>query len=118
MPLKFLADECVHKKIVLTLREHGYLVEYISEIDPGLDDHEIVKLATQESAILITEDSDFGEWVFVHNYNNTGVVFLRYVTGELDEIEAAILKVISKYKDNLYKKFIVITTKKIRIREI
>ena len=40
--------------------EHGYLVEYISEINPGLDDHEIVKLATKKSAILITEDSDFG----------------------------------------------------------
>jgi predicted nuclease of predicted toxin-antitoxin system len=52
--------------IVSALRENRYSVDYISEVNPGLSDHEIVKTVSQNSAILITEDSDFGEWVFVH----------------------------------------------------
>ncbi len=118
MPLKLFADECVHKNIVSSLRENGYSVNYISESNPGISDHEIVKMAARESAIVITEDSDFGEWVFVHKYKNIGVVFLRYSTDELAAIINAVLTVISKYQQELFKKFIVITPKKIRIREI
>ena len=118
MHLKIFADECVHKNIVTALRENGFEVGYISEVKPGLSDHEIVKLAAKNSAILITEDSDFGEWVFVHGYKNLGVFFLRYNVDELESIIHAVLKVILKYKNNLFKKFIVITSTKIRIREI
>jgi len=75
-------------------------------------------MVNENSAILITEDSDFGEWVFVHGYNNVGVIFLRYNVDELEEIKNALLKVILKYKDELFKKFIVVTSQKIRIREI
>ncbi len=87
-------------------------------MNPGLSDHEIVKIVSKSSAILITEDSDFGEWVFVHGYRNVGVVFLRYSSNELEAIIKAMLKVVLKYKDDLFKKFIVITSQKIRIREI
>lgn len=118
MPLKFFADECLHKKIVTALRENGYSTEYISELQPGLSDHEIVKIVSQNSAILITEDSDFGEWVFVHGYKNVGVIFIRYRPNEIEKMTNVILKVILKYKDELFKKFIVLTTQKIRIREI
>lgn len=118
MPLKLFADECVHKSIVSALREDKYSVDYISEITPGISDHEIVKKVSQESGILVTEDSDFGEWVFVHGYKNVGVIFLRYSSDELADITKAILQVVHKYKDDLFKKFIVITSKKIRIREI
>jgi len=118
LSLKIIADECVHGEIVALLREKEFQVDYISEISPGLSDFEIVKLVSKKSAILITEDSDFGEWVFVHDYKNIGVIFLRYKANELEEIKQAILKVIIKYQKNLYKKFIVITGTKLRIREI
>ena len=75
-------------------------------------------MVSQNSAILITEDNDFGEWVFVHGYKNVGVIFLRYNPIELNEINKAIIKVLEKYEERLFKKFIVITSKKIRIREI
>ncbi len=115
---KIIADECVHGEIAAFLREKEFQVDYISEISPGLSDFEIIKLVSNKSAILITEDSDFGEWVFVHDYKNIGVIFLRYKANELEEIKQAILKVILKYQKNLFKKFIVITGTKLRIREL
>ncbi len=118
MPLNLFADECVHKRIVDALRRNGYQVDYISETNPGLSDSAIVDLVSKKSAILITEDSDFGEWVFVHGYKNIGVVFLRYKTDELESIIQAVLKVILKFEKKMFKKFIVITSKKYRIREI
>jgi len=118
LSLKLFADECVHSEIVKALREQNYQVDYITEVSPGLSDYEIVTLVSQNSAILITEDSDFGEWVFVHRYKNIGVIFLRYKIDELELIKQAILKVIHKYRNDLFKKFIVITGTKLRIRDI
>jgi predicted nuclease of predicted toxin-antitoxin system len=118
LPLNFVADECVHRKIVTTLREQGHAVNYIAESNRDVSDHEIIEIVTQQSAILVTEDSDFGEWVFVHGYNNVGVVFLRFNAEELDEINQSIIKIVNKYKQELFKKFIVITPTKFRIREI
>ncbi len=44
----------------------------------GISDKEVLNLAREFNAILITEDSDFGEWVFAHREKITGVIFLRY----------------------------------------
>jgi predicted nuclease of predicted toxin-antitoxin system len=118
LPLRLYADECVHKAIVLKLREHGFHIEYLAEEKFGLSDAEIVKLISEDSGVLITEDSDFGEWVFVHGYKNIGVIFLRYKKDEVEIIADSIIKIIEKLNERLFKKFIVLTVNKIRIREL
>jgi predicted nuclease of predicted toxin-antitoxin system len=118
LSLSFFVDECVHKRIVSTLRDNGYTVKYVAEEMSGFSDHNIVKLVNDNASILITEDSDFGEWVFVHGYKNVGVIFLRYEKDDLEEITRALLNVINKYDRLLFKKFVVISKNKMRIREI
>jgi predicted nuclease of predicted toxin-antitoxin system len=118
LSLSLFVDECVHKRIVSTLRDKGYTVKYVAEEMSGLSDHDLVKQVSDNASILITEDSDFGEWVFVHGYKNVGVIFLRYEKHDLAGIIRALLNVINKYDRLLFKKFIVISKNKIRIREI
>ena len=60
-----IADECVNGKLVTALREVGYEVSYISEVDSGIPDIEVLKTSENLKGVLITEDSDFGEWVLL-----------------------------------------------------
>ena len=118
MSLNLFGDECVHGGIVSHLRKYGFNVNYIAEVAPGISDHKIVEWINRESGILITEDSDYGKWVFVHKYQNLGVIYLRYFKEELGKISETLVSLINDKKESLYKSFVVVTTKKIRIRQI
>lgn len=118
MDLKILADESVDFRIVNQLANKGFEVISVLQNYQGILDKEVLKLARQYNALLLTEDSDFGEWIFAHRERAVGVIFLRYKSGEYINISHSLLKVLNKYGASLYGKFVVITTKKIRIRQI
>lgn len=84
----------------------------------GIFDKEILNLAREFNTILITEDSDFGEWVFAHKENITGVIFLRYKAWDFQNITSSLIALLNKYGTDLYGKFTVVTTKKIRMRSL
>jgi len=69
-----IADENIDAQIVEKLRENGYTVLYIRELDPGISDDEVLNLANQNSAVLITNDKDFGELVFRLRRVTAGVI--------------------------------------------
>lgn len=62
--MKLLADQNVHRRVVLRLREAGYDVEFILETMPGRLDPEILARADIGALIFITGDKGFGNWVF------------------------------------------------------
>jgi len=43
-----------------------------------MTDFNILKTATNDNRILLTEDKDFGEWVFAHKSETLGVILIRY----------------------------------------
>lgn len=118
MPLKLLADESLDFRLIRHLRESGYNVESVAETNPSIADQKVLSWAFEEEALLLTEDSDFGEWVFAHRHPQTGVVFLRYQPIDIDQIFTALVTVLQRYGAALKHKFVVITVKKIRIREV
>lgn len=118
MHLKLLADESLDFRIVVKLRDMGFDVISVLREYQGVSDKRVLELARQHNAILITEDSDFGEWVFAHKEKNVSVVFLRYKHEQIEGISSSLIKLINKYQTELYGKFVVITVRKIRIREI
>ncbi|MEH2408585.1 DUF5615 family PIN-like protein [Nostoc sp.] len=59
--MKFLGDENLDWQIVERLRLDGHEVLYVMEIQSGITDDEVLNLANNESAILLTSDKDFGE---------------------------------------------------------
>lgn len=118
MKLLLLADESVNLKIVKILRNHGIEVLAVAEMRPGISDAAVLQLSFESQALLLTEDRDFGEWVFAHKAATLGVIYLRYQVKEFIDITAALIKVLSAYHHSLYGKFVVITANKIRIREL
>jgi predicted nuclease of predicted toxin-antitoxin system len=115
---RIIVDESVDIRIVNKLRKENYNIISILEEYRSIPDKEVLKLAQKHEAILLTEDSDFGEWVFSHKKRGFGVIFLRYKPHDLEKILNSLLLILSKYKDTLFNKFAVIKTTKIRIREI
>jgi len=112
-----VADECVNFNIIRKLRDNGFEVYSILESNSGSSDEKVIAIAKEKKAILLTEDSDFGEWVFAHKIKDISVVFLRYSSSDLAFFSQTIINIFSR-KEALYGKFIVLTHKKIRIREI
>lgn len=118
MPLRIVADEDVDYRIIQRIRKFGYDVFSVMEEKRGICDKDVLKEAKTRKALLLTEDSDFGEWVFVHRVKTIGVIFLRYHHSTYQEISDTLIQVLEGYGESLYKKFVVITLKKIRIREL
>ena len=116
--MNFLADESVDRQIVDALREDGHAVLYVTEMDPGISDDEVLDKAEKGSAILITADKDFGELVFRQQQITKGVVLVR-LAGLLPSKKAEIAStIIKKHLDAIQNAFSVISPNAIRIRRI
>ncbi len=61
--MNFVADESVDQQIVERLRQEGHAIRYIVETGSGASDEDVLELAKQEGAILLSADKDFGESV-------------------------------------------------------
>lgn len=118
MQFKVLADEDVDFRIVAALKNSGYEVISVLREHQGISDEEVIGLAKRFNALLLTEDSDFGHWVFARKEREISVLFLRYDSKDQGLITDSLIKILKDYKASLYGKFVVITVKKVRIREI
>lgn len=118
MPINIIADENIDKAIIEHLRKLKFNIYSIFEKSHGISDLEIIKLANKNKSIVLTEDKDFGEWIFAHHEKSASVIFLRYNYKELHEIKQSLENVIFKFNDKLYNKFIVITKNRVRYRDI
>jgi predicted nuclease of predicted toxin-antitoxin system len=62
--VRLVADENVHGKVVKRLRARGHEVEWIRETDRGALDPDILARPDLRSAVLITNDRDYGDLIF------------------------------------------------------
>ncbi|MEM8901798.1 MAG: DUF5615 family PIN-like protein, partial [Bacteroidota bacterium] len=63
--------------IVDAIRNRGHDITYIVEMERGISDEEVPKLATTENRILITRDKDFGELAFFKKKLHSGIILNR-----------------------------------------
>ena len=113
-----IADENLDARIIKELRNNEIEVFSIAEELGGIADIEIIELAKKTDFIILTEDKDFGEWVFSHGIRDISVVFLRYHVKDVGEMIGATVKIIIEKGDDLKGFFTTITPKKIRIRKL
>lgn len=114
--MKFLADESVDQQIVYRLRQDSHLIWYVVEMEPGISDDEVIKLANQQRAILLTCDKDFGELIFRQRRIVSGVILLRLAGLSQETKGAAVASVVKEHADKLRQAFTVITPGMVRIR--
>jgi predicted nuclease of predicted toxin-antitoxin system len=113
-----VADESVDARLIQRLRDAGLDVLAVRETHSGLADRDVLVLARTRRRVLLTEDSDFGEWVFAHREPTSGVVFLRYGHADREAMSRSAARLIQLQGHALYGAFTTITPKKTRIRRI
>ncbi|WP_437834176.1 DUF5615 family PIN-like protein [Sorangium sp. So ce1153] len=72
-----LADENIAVSILERLRADGVTVLHVAEIAPTISDGEVLRLAAERDAIVLTDDKDFGELIVREGHAHRGVVLLR-----------------------------------------
>ena len=97
------------------LTDLGHDVSSALERDPKAADEDVLALALQEQRILITEDKDFGELVFVRRLPHPCIV--RFVDMRIAEKVAAMRELIERYADAMHEgALIVVTQDRVRVR--
>ncbi len=116
--MNFVADESVDRQIVESLRNNGNSVWYVAEMSPSISDDEVLQLANNKKAPLVTADNDFGELVFRQRLVSYGVVLIR-LSGLSPDLKASIVSsAITRYEKEILENFSVISPNRIRIRKI
>lgn len=113
-----LADENISHQLIHWLRSKEIEVYSVGEQQQGIMDEEVIALSRNPPRIILTEDKDFGEWVYAHQEQSISVIFLRYHVSEALEIRQILLNLIKEKGQELFGKFTTITTRKIRIRSL
>lgn len=88
----------------------------VIEVMKGAKDIEIIRKAKKENRIIITNDKDFG-WLATTR-KPPGVILLRLKEETYGNKIRITKHIIQKYRNVLYRKLIVATETKIRIRPI
>ena len=117
-PLRFLADESCDFAVVRSLREAGFDVLAVSESFPAAPDQTVLKRAADECRILLTEDKDFGEWVFARGHGSFGVLFIRYPAHLRSNLGRAVIVLVIDHGSNLSGNFTVMEPGRARIRKM
>jgi predicted nuclease of predicted toxin-antitoxin system len=113
-----LADENINQQLIDWLRSKGIEVLSVREQQSGIMDEEVISLSRNPPRIILTEDKDFGEWVYAHQVQAISVIFLRYHFSEALEIQQILLNLLKDKGQELFGKFTTLTTRKIRIRSL
>lgn len=114
--MKFFSDESVDNRITLFLKKEGFDISSVHEHTTGIPDEEVLEYAYKQSAILITEDRDFGYLVVQLNQKHKGVVLLRIKGKNILERCELVRDTLQKYKDEIQGNFTVIASDTVRIR--
>ena len=112
-----VADECVDREIVFGLRDEGFSVLYIAEAAPSTTDPEVLEMASEAGALLLTSDKDFGEIVFRQGRLHSGVLLIR-LSGLESFLKARItIQAIQDHIKELPGNFSVLEKERLRIRQ-
>ncbi|MBM4124277.1 MAG: toxin-antitoxin system, toxin component, PIN family protein [Nitrospira sp.] len=114
--MKFLLDVCASSRSLQRLLiDLQHDVRLAADFDPRADDENLLDLALRESRIVVTEDKDFGELVFVQRRPHRAIV--RFVEMRVDEQVAAMRELLERYQTELESgALIVVSRGRIRIR--
>jgi predicted nuclease of predicted toxin-antitoxin system len=66
--VRLVADEKIEPSLVLRLRAEGHTVSAIAEFASGVVDLEVLQIARESEALILTKDKDFGELVYRHRF--------------------------------------------------
>lgn len=113
--MRFLADESCDFAVVRALRATGHDVFAVAELASGSDDAIVMDMAYQENQVLLTEDKDFGQLVYAHSQQSSGVILIRYPASARKTLPSAVVALVSELASDLIGSFVVMSPGRVRI---
>ncbi len=118
--MRFLADQDVYRVTVEFLLKNGH--DVLTARDIGMQrasDTELLMKAKETGRIFITRDKDFGTLVFLKNEFSSGVIFLRVLPANVNDVHRQLLRLLAENSEaKLNSTFCVIEPGRYRIRRI
>ena len=112
--MKFIADVNIEKPVIDYLAEAGYDIKWIPDYDCEISDEALLRMARSEKRILITNDKDFGELIFLQKRLSSGIILFRVKGQRTEEKVKLMKKLLRNYPDKLLNNFVIITERKLR----
>jgi predicted nuclease of predicted toxin-antitoxin system len=103
---------------VAALRVDGHDVLFVGESAPGSTDDEVLRQASSEGRILLTEDKDFGELVYRLKRPAPGIIFLRFDVVDRALKIPRLRSLLENQPNQIPDAFVVIDKEKIRFRPL
>jgi predicted nuclease of predicted toxin-antitoxin system len=117
--MRWLADECISAKLVVSLRAAGHDVVYAMEELRSSADRDLLQRAVNDGWLLLTEDKDFGELVFgPASFEATGVVLMRIADEHSHLAWPRLEAAIARFGESLFGRFVVAEEARFRIRTL
>jgi predicted nuclease of predicted toxin-antitoxin system len=113
--VQFVADESCAGPVIRALRLAGHDVMAIAEISKGTTDERVMERAFVERRVLITEDSDFGELVYVQKRPSAGVMLLKFHRRMRKTKPTAVVEAVAKLGERLRDGFAVVEPGRVRL---
>lgn len=113
--MRFLADESCDFAAVLALRTTGHEVHAVAEFASGSDDSVVIDMACREKRVLLTEDKDFGQLVYAHSKQSSGVILIRHPASARKTLPNAVVDLVSEFENDLIGSFVVMNPGRVRI---
>jgi predicted nuclease of predicted toxin-antitoxin system len=98
------------------LRQSGYRVWYVAEMEPEISNDVVLGLANREGAILLTADKDFGELVFRQWRMTRGIILIRLAGISPARKAEIVASALAAHGGEMAQAFTVITPGAVRIR--
>jgi predicted nuclease of predicted toxin-antitoxin system len=114
--MTFFLDVCSSShSLRALLTELGHDVRSALDVDPGASDETLLAVALRESRVLVTEDKDFGELVFVRRLPHPTII--RLVEMRVDDQVVAMRELLTHYTTELEAGTLLVVTKdRVRVR--
>lgn len=118
--MKFLADECIYIATIRLLRDLGYDVITIKELNlNSLSDEKVLGLAKKENRLLVTFDQDFGNIFKFPLGTYPGIIIIKVKPQTIENTNSLLQKFLKKTSPKIISKaLVVIDKKKTRIRKL
>ncbi len=114
--MRLLVDESTGKQLAALLQADGYDVQYVGEVSPGVSDEEVLAYAEKTGRILVTDDKDFGEFVYRTQRPRKGLIFLRLPSVRAQDRIRILKMVLSEYR--IERTFLIVKEGSVRQRKI
>ncbi|MGI8670968.1 MAG: DUF5615 family PIN-like protein [Aridibacter sp.] len=76
--MKFLTDENIESEFIEALREADFDILSVWENHIGITDEEVLQVAEDKNALILTYDKDFGELMFRYSFKSHDRLKLEY----------------------------------------